>query len=324
MRNYIVYFLGLSMLLLSNVGFTQWYYKGLKTVSSFDELEYPYEVKKIDLSNNITLAYADQGRGENTLLFIHGLGSYGPAWINNMQELKNNFRCIVVDLPGYGKSSKSNYSGKMSFYAEVIIELIEALNLRNVTLVGHSMGGQISMVTALKRPEIIKNLVLVAPAGIETFTEGEKDWFRTAITAKSVMLTPLTALEENLGNNFYKMPRDAHFMMQHRFQMTGAGDEFFWYCNIIPKCVKGMVDEPVFRDLPKIKQPTLVIFGESDKLIPNRFLHGGSPKSIGEKAVEMIPNASLLTIKKAGHFVMFEQSEQVNNAIREFIIGTRP
>jgi pimeloyl-ACP methyl ester carboxylesterase len=238
-------------------------YSNLQRVSSFQELNYPFETSFAELSNDISIAYFDEGNqsGKEAIIFIHGLGSYAPAWKNNISELSKKYRCIAIDLPGYGKSSKDDYPVTLSYYAAIVSEFAQSLGIDHYHLAGHSMGAQISMVTALTYPEQVKSLILVSPAGIETFTEGEKEWFRTAITAKNVMLTPLDQIEKNIGHNFYKMPKDARFMISDRYAMTGAGDEFLWYCNVIPKCVSAMVNEPVIRDLPKIKQPTLIVMG---------------------------------------------------------------
>ena len=294
-------------------------YKDLEKVDSFDEIEYPYPVAKQVLSGEIQMAYMDVGSGSETIIFVHGLGSYAPAWKKNIEELKSKYRCIAVDLPGYGRSSKGEYEGSMTFFSEKLIEFMDALKIEKAVLAGHSMGGQISIVTALKYPDRVSELILVAPAGIETFTEGEKEWFRDAISAKGVMLTPLDAIESNLGHNFYKMPDDAFFMVEDRYAMTGAGEEFLWYCYIIPKSVQGMVNQPVIRDLPKISQPTLIVMGAADQLIPNRYLHGGSAAKIAEKGGELIPDSRVEVIKKAGHFVMYEKADAVNSAIRDFL-----
>ena len=294
-------------------------YEGFEKVSSFDEVSYPFPVKKVTLSNGIEIAYMDEGSGQETIVFVHGLGSYAPAWKKTIEGLKSNYRCIAIDLPGYGKSSKGNYSGTMTFFSNTVSEFAEALNLNEIILAGHSMGGQISIITALKNPDLVQKLVLIAPAGVETFSEGEKEWFRDALTAKGVMLTPLQTIETNMGSNFYKMPKDAFFMVRDRYAITGAGEEFQWYCNIIPKCVRGMVNQPVIRDLPKITQPTLVVFGDSDALIPNRYLHGGKTSKIAEKAGELIPNSQVNVVEKAGHFVMFEKADEVNGLISGFL-----
>ncbi len=312
--------LHIALILLLSISVSgQGFYKDLKKVESFSQIEYPYPVQYQSLSNEISIGYMDEGFGDETIIFIHGLGSYAKAWKKNVAELKDSYRCIAIDLPGYGRSSKSDYPGSMTFFADVVREFADSLGLKNVVLAGHSMGGQISIIASLKYPELVSRLVLVAPAGIETFTEGEKDWFRDALSAKGVMLTPLESIESNLGHNFYKMPRDAYFMISDRYAMTGAGEEFYWYCNIIPKCVQGMVDEPVFKDLPKITQPTLIIMGKADALIPNRYLNGGFPKDIAKLGAQMIPNAEAVIVPRAGHFVSFEKAPEVNAEIKRFL-----
>lgn len=299
--------------------FGQTGFSDLTKVERFDELEYPYPVSKQKIDSAITMAYMDVGSGSETIVFIHGLGSYAPAWKRTIEGLKGQYRCIAVDLPGYGKSSKDNYEGSMTFFSDAVVKLLDSLEIENAVFAGHSMGGQISIITALKHPDRVSKLVLVAPAGIETFSEGEKEWFRDAITAKGVMLTPLDAIEANIGQNFYKMPTEAFFMVRDRYAMTGAGEEFLWYSNIIPKSVRGMVNQPVIRDLPNIKQPTLIVMGAADQLIPNRYLHGGKPAKIAKKGGKLIPNSTVAIVPRAGHFVMFEKPEVVNNHISLFL-----
>ena len=287
-------------------------------LASMQDLKYAFPTQKAKLANGIELAYADEGSGDEVLLFVHGLGSYIPAWRKNVVELRNDFRCIAVDLPGYGKSSKGKYAGTLPFFAEQLIALLDHLQLEQVTLVGHSMGGQISMVTALQYPERIKRLVLCAPAGFETFNEGQKEWFREVITANGVRLTPVESIKANLGSNFLNFPKDAEFMIDDRIAMRSAED-FPGYCYIIPKSVQAMVDMPVYDELPNITQPVQVIFGKQDNLIPNRFLNPGSTTKVAEDGTSRIPNAQLNIVNKAGHFVMFEQAEAVNQIIRAFM-----
>lgn len=284
-----------------------------------EEMVYPYPVKKVSLSQDIEIAYVDEGTGP-PLLFVHGLGSYLPAWKRNIDNLKSDYRCIAVDLPGYGKSSKGNYAGNMTFYADVLMEFADKIGIRNFTMVGHSMGGQISIVSALAYPNKVKRLVLAAPAGFETFTSGEKEWLRKAFSPRAVALTPAEAIRENFAANFYNMPEEARFMIQDRLAMRSTS-EFQHYCYIIPKNVAGMVDQPVFSKLPNLVQPTLILYGERDMLIPNRYLHGGKTQGVALKGAEQIANSRLIMVPEAGHFVQFEQPAWFNEAVRGFVEG---
>jgi len=291
--------------------------KSISKINSFEEISYPYEVKTQLLADGKSIAFMDEGQGE-PILFIHGLGSYAPAWKKNIAALSKNNRCIAIDLPGYGRSSKGNYNASMSSYAKTIIDFIDQLGLEKVSLAGHSMGGQISMMTALAFPEKVDRLILVSPAGFETFSPGEKQWFREVLTPTAVKLTPVDNIISNISSNFYQMPKDAQFMITDRIEMRNAKD-FDAYCHIIPECIKGMVNEPVFEYLDRIKNRTLVIYGDSDNLIPNRFLHGGKTEDVANAGANKIPNAELHLIPKAGHFVHFEKSEQVNSIISKFL-----
>lgn len=289
-----------------------------RPLASMSELVYPFPVKQVSLPGDLRVAYMEEGSGPHTLLFIHGLGSYAPAWVRNIRDLRSDYRCIALDLPGYGHSSKGDYPGHVAWYAEVIREVILALDLGQVTLVGHSMGGQIAIAAGLAFPEQVSGLVLVAPAGFETFHKGQKQWFREVFTPDLVRLTPVEAIGNNLATNFYRFPREARFMIDDRIAIRSAED-FPWYCDIIPKNVRGMVDYPVYDALPEITQPTLTIFGENDNLIPNRYLNGGRTSDIAIDGSRRIPNSLLVLIPRAGHFVQFEKDREVNSAIRSFL-----
>lgn len=294
-------------------------YKNLAKIKSFNEMEYKHQVKMVNLpQNGYDIAYTDEGVGEKTIIFIHGLGSYSQAWIKNVDVLKSDFRCISIDLPGYGKSSKQPHSGQMNFYAEVINELINELELKHVYLAGHSMGGQISITTHLLFPEAIKGLILVSPAGFEHFHKGQKQWFRDVMTVDGVKLTTTEAIQNNLASNFYRLPDDAEFMITDRISMRSA-DDFEAYCYAVVQSVQGMVDGPVIDYLEDIKVATLIFFGENDNLIPNRFLNPGPTIEVAKYGASKIKDSKLVMVPKCGHFMMFEKSGVFNAEVKEFL-----
>lgn len=291
-------------------------YKNLSKME-FDELKYPFDVKYLLLNDGRRIAYADEGSGE-VIIFIHGLGSYSPAWYKNISVLKNNFRCIAIDLPGYGKSSKEVHSGSMEFYGDVILELMDRLNIKQAVISGHSMGGQIGIVMALKYPDRVSKLILVAPAGFEEFTDGQKQWFRDVMTVELVKLTSTQSIRSNLYANFYNMPEDAEFMITDRIAMRGAKD-FENYCYTVVRSVNGMVERPVSHLLEKIKQPTLILFGENDQLIPNPALNPGRTEDIANYGHTKIRGSKLVMISECGHFLQFEKPDIFNKAVLDFL-----
>lgn len=313
MKKFIFLLLGINLLSACMTPFRKY-----PKIAKIEELPYPFETKLADLSNGIKIAYTEQGNGKETIVFIHGLASYMPAWKKNLDELSKTYRCIAIDLPGYGKSSKGPYEGSMDFFAEQVFRFADELGIKQFWLAGHSMGGQISIVMALKQPQRIKGLVLAAPAGFETFNEGEKQWFREAVTAKATALTPPEQIIANYAANFDNMPADANFMITDRLAMRKASD-FDAFCYMIPQSVSGMVNRPVFDELHKLTQPVLVIYGKNDNLIPNRFLHGGTTEAIAKKACAHIKNHKLVMASRAGHFVQWEAFSVFNKEVLSFI-----
>lgn len=316
MKSKIIISIVVVMLIMSSCSSP---YSKLAKFKSMDEMQYLHQVKKVNLpQSGFDIAYTDEGKGEKTIIFIHGLGSYLQAWIKNVETLKENYRCISIDLPGYGKSSKQPHSGQMTFYASIINEIISELKLENVVLAGHSMGGQISITTSLLYPDVVKGLILVAPAGFEEFNKGQKQWFRDVMTFDGVRLTTTEAIINNLSTNFYRVPDDADFMIADRISMRTA-DDFNGYCYTVVQSVNGMIDNSVSDYLKDIKVPTLILFGENDNLIPNRYLNPGRTVDIAKSGAAKIKNSKLVMVPKCGHFMMFEKPDVYNSEVISFL-----
>ncbi|QDA58774.1 alpha/beta fold hydrolase [Hymenobacter jejuensis] len=273
----------------------------------------------LTLANSMEVAYVDAGKGPHTLIFIHGLSSYVRAWERTIPELSKSARCIALDLPGYGKSSKGAYPGTMDFYADVVLQLIHQLHLKNVVLVGHSMGGQIALTAALKSPADVRKLVLVSPAGFETFTEPEKQQLRNFYTVSSIEKTPEAQVRMNFKYNFYAMPTDVELWIKERLAMM-ACDDFKQYAQTVVNSMSGMLDGPVFDRLSQVQQPTLVVFGAEDFLIPNRALHPTlTTAMVAAAGVGKLPHAEQVLLPQAGHFAHYEKAPEFNQKVREFI-----
>lgn len=283
------------------------------------DITYPADLRHVELPDGKKIAYLDRGKGAYTLLFIHGLGSNLKSWQKNMAVLSTQYRCIALDLPGYGKSTGGDYAYNMSFFADAVSAFIRQLKLKKVILVGHSMGGQIALTEILRNNKRIKKLILLAPAGIETFDDKEKAILRNVYTPEILKNTPEAQIRKNFEINFVQFPADAEFMIADRLALrqTPAYDD---YCRMIPKCVAGMLDEPVFERLPKVTLPTLIIYGENDMLIPNRFLHPAmTTAQVAALARERIAGSQMLPAPNAGHFVQWEADAFVNEAIIDFL-----
>jgi pimeloyl-ACP methyl ester carboxylesterase len=296
---------------------SRYYHLGTK---EFHQIDYGFPLERVKI-RNIEIGYIDQGSSDQVLLLIHGLGSNAKGWSKNIPVWAEKYRVLAVDLPGYGISDKGYYPYSMSFYAQVLTEFLDELDISKATFVGHSMGGQIAIIAALKYPDSVDKLVLISTAGFEKFTEGEGAWMKGVMTPELVRDTPIRNIDINLRANFYETPPDAEFMITDRIQVRGAKD-FELYCYAVSRNVDGMLNEPVWDKLDKVDHPTLIIFGENDGLIPNPYLHGGKTEKIAGIGVEGIPNNRLVMMSKCGHFVQFEKWEETNRVIIEFLEGS--
>jgi pimeloyl-ACP methyl ester carboxylesterase len=284
-----------------------------------------FPIKKVLLQAGLEIAYSDSEKGKTTLMFVHGLASNQKGWQKNIPELSRDFRCISLDLPGYGLSSSGPFPKSMEFLAQAVALFAMKMELKKVILVGHSMGGQIAMTLSIKKFFPIEGLVLLAPAGFELFTSSEKEWLTRFFSPEILFHLPDFQMVRNFESNFYRMPEDARFMIEDRRKLSRDSQRFRQYCETVSGNLMAMLNEPVHSRLNLIRVPTFILFGEEDKLIPNRLLHGrSSTRKIGEAGHKALPNSKLMFLPKCGHFLQWECSSLVNYWLKDFLekLGT--
>ncbi|MCI5082583.1 MAG: alpha/beta hydrolase [Saprospiraceae bacterium] len=286
-----------------------------------NDKNYPENLQYLELEDGYNIAYTDEGEGEYTLLMIHGLGSYMLAWNKLVDELSGDFRCVRLDLPGYGRSSGGDFAYDMSFFGKAVADFAKAKKLKNIVLVGHSMGGQIALKMAIDKHLPVQKLVLLAPAGLETFSDEQKAWFKQFTTPAIIKMANEQQIKNNFGLNFYggQLPEDAHFMYEDRLDMRAQEATYSAYAEMIPKCVMGMLNEEVYPDLSKVSQETLVIYGENDALIPNKLLHPNMTSAQVADLAKAIPQVSIKLLAECGHFVQWDQATKTATLIREHL-----
>ncbi|MCC6186449.1 MAG: alpha/beta hydrolase, partial [Chitinophagaceae bacterium] len=232
----------------------------------------PLSYQKIKLSNGHDMAYIDEGAGAQTILFIHGLATFGGTWQQNIEGLKNQFRCIGIDLPGNGYSDKGDMPYSIKFYATCVYDFIKKMKLENVVLCGHSMGGQIAMTLLLLQPDAAEKLVLCAPAGFEQFNVFEKTMYRSIVGMADMFSSNESNLRQSIYTSFYRNPNQADGMIDEMVKILKTYPTY-GYKKMMDASIGSMLDEPVYDRLSEIKVPALIIFGEIDALIPNKLLH---------------------------------------------------
>lgn len=162
---------------------------------------------------------------------------------------------------------------------------MEAVGLERAHLVGHSMGGYVCLRLAARRPEAVRRLTLVSPAGVPT--------------GRSMIghLLPL------LGAARHATVRFLPLLLRDALRM---GPVTLW------RAARGLLAEDVREDLRRIEAPTLLVWGEKDTLIP---------PAIGDLLREEIPDSGLLIMEGAAHVPMFDRPDEFNAALLAFLRG---
>lgn len=112
----------------------------------------------------VNIAYSDTGKGDTTLLFVHGWGINRSYWSNQVSFFSKKFRVVTIDLPGFGESGKNRTVWNTEAYGKDMDSVITQLNLKNVVVVGHSMAGHIILQAAINEPGQVIGMV-----GVDNF-----------------------------------------------------------------------------------------------------------------------------------------------------------
>jgi pimeloyl-ACP methyl ester carboxylesterase len=138
-------------LLLSNVSTAQ-------TQKRMTTKQITIREKKVEIN------YFQQGRGDTTILFLHGWCIDGMYWKDQVDYFSKNYNVFAIDLPGFGKSKAERTNWTIEEYANDVTAFIETMNLKNVVIIGHSMAGEIMLQTALTNSPKIAGIV-----GVDNF-----------------------------------------------------------------------------------------------------------------------------------------------------------
>lgn len=278
-----------------------------------------FPLRMIDMSDQLKISYLDVGAGPQTLVFVHGMDSNQKAWRKNIPHLQSSFRCISLDLPNHGASSKGRFPFTPAFFSGLLCDFIDRLRLSRPVLVGHSMGGQAVLRALIDHPQRFERAVLIAPAGLETFETQAIGGLERIYTPESIRDLRPEQIKKNVARFFYEMPTDAAFMLEDRLALRESPD-FALHCEMIPNCVLGMVNNPVNAELGRISAEVLVLFGEDDHLIPHPKFHSHeSTTEMARRESAKIPNAQLHLFPKTGHFLQWEQAQPFNELVKQFL-----
>ncbi len=252
------------------------------------------------------MPYLAAGAGPPVVL-LHGLGAFKEIWWSTIVALSASFHAVAFDWPGHGSSPvPDDYD--FDTFAELAAASCAALALGPITLVGHSMGGNIAARLAITHPEIVERLVLVAPALDARYLRqrpgkaGQPPYDERAFRLLGRLLWPVALYgrrvpHEHRGGLFRPAARRFHYASQMQPRVLHQYSLALWHSSL---------GEP----LRTIKQPTLLLGGARDPLV--------SPQQLREAAL-LIPHAELQIVPGWLHNPMDERPAQFQSILLEYL-----
>ncbi|CAN4114903.1 unnamed protein product [Withania somnifera] len=256
-------------------------------------------------------------KGNNsTLLLIHGFGANSMwQWNEFITPLSSRFNLYVPDLLFFGESYTSRPERTESFQAQCVMRIMEVYGVKKMAVVGLSYGGFVGYSMAAQYPEAVEKLVL----GCSGVCLEEKDMENGMFQVKSVeeavsILLPQTPekLRQLLKLSFYKPTKNLPSCFLNDFIDV--------MCTVNhqerKELIEALHNNRKLSDLPKITQPTLIVWGEYDQIFPLELAHR-LKRHLGE-------NAQLVIIKDAGHAINMEKRKEFFKHLKSFLIDSRP
>jgi pimeloyl-ACP methyl ester carboxylesterase len=252
--------------------------------------------KEVQISKDHKISYWDGGKGKPIIL-VHGLGgSVFQDFAAAPSDLVKKYRVICFDLPGFGISHQYPFEQSIRNHVDFLLRFMDLVGIPQAHLIGNSMGGWISLRFAHQHPERLLKLILVASAGIR-FSPPPLEVF-----------TPDSPADVELLFSYLKVnpPKLPHWILK----------DWLRHSQERRHSVKTMIDSMLTgRDLmdaslQEVSTPTLLLWGEKDRLIPVEAAH---------RMLNGLPHAKLEVFEKKGHLLFHEAYSEIMLKIQEWL-----
>jgi sigma-B regulation protein RsbQ len=261
--------------------------------------------EKVISRNNIKM----WGQGSKTIMFAHGFGCDQNMWRFITPAFENDYRIVVFDYVGAGKSELSAYNNQryadLNGYAQDVLDICEALELNQVSFVGHSVSSMIGILAAIKRP-YFSNLILIGPSPCYINENGYTGGF-----SRKDIEELLDTMDKNyIGWANYLAP--AIMKNPDRPELGSELAESF--CSTDPKIARQFASATFLsdnrKDLAKVNTPSLIMQC-SDDLI--------APLEVGDYLHANLKSSTLKVLKATGHCPHMSHPEETITVIREYL-----
>jgi len=249
------------------------------------------------LINGLNVNYKVAGEGQ-PILILHGWGSSSDSWSKIQETLaKKGYFVVCPDLPGFGKSETPPEPWTLNNYAKLVIDFSNSQNLRDFYLIAHSFGGRIAVKLTTVYAERIRKLILCDSAGIKIKPEIKTKIILLMSEAGNAVfsLKPFVIFKDFARNFFYCFLRYKDYVKAN---------------SIMRETMKKVLVEDLLPEIPKIKNKTLIVWGDKDKMVPVKYAYLFKEK-ISDSRLEIFP--------KVGHSPHLEVPGLLSEKILNFL-----
>lgn len=248
--------------------------------------------------NDLKVSYYEGGPlGAETVLLIHGFGADKSTWLWFARPLTERYHVIAIDLPGFGSSERPHGSYDVGTQAERLAAFIDALGIRRLHLAGHSMGGHIAALYAARYPDQVSSLALIANAGV---TAPRRSPFFQRLEEggdNPLLVDSEPQFDELLDWLFVAPPQFPERLHQYLAQRAVADSAH--QSEVFEHLRERYV--PLEPELPRIQAPTLLLWGDQDRILDVSSIETMKP---------LLKDASVVIIKGCGHAPILERPEE--------------
>lgn len=255
-----------------------------------------------------SIFYSDSGRGL-PIVFLHGYCETSSIWNEFKNHLSRRNRVITVDLPGFGKSPRLNYAFSLMDIAAEIKQALDEKRINNFVLIGHSLGGYVSLALAKQFPFAVKGLGLFHSSVFQDTPEKKEN--RTKL---------IEFIKSNGVKSFIKTFVPSLFYEKNRRNFEEIIEELSSAAEktspeMVMEYARAMRDRESSVDfIKRFRKPVMFIIGEKDQSVPLK-------KSL-EQAV-MPTNSHVLRLREAAHMGMFENTPETLKFVQKFVAFCR-
>lgn len=275
------------------------------------KIDWREHLRRVELPGS-TVGYVELGRGE-PLVFVHGLSGCWQNWLENIPYLARRYRCLALDLPGFGSSPMPSWDISIPAYGRLLHDFCERLGLSASAVVGNSMGGFIATEAAIAAPGRFSRLVLVSAAGI-TWAEARQEQARMIARAGKVA-APLLFRFRKVGLVRPQARQLAfrgifHYPNRLRPELLYEQMEPALQSPGFPDAIRTLVGYDIRERLGEIEVPTLIVWGRNDRVVPVPAAYNYQRR---------IPGSRLEIFEHTGHLPQLERPARFNRLVEEFL-----